>query len=373
MNETESVGASPWTSTTRYGRAALESITDEILGASVGERHHVVFTASLKGGSLVGGNEIDPTEAEATLVRAALERGLERSDAERQVSRGIEKGRLNPRSAPKDGRMVSGSVECREIALAWSQAVTESDADPTTKAILLVIGRECIEHGRVETNQSFRQVAELAGVSVSTVHRIAEQVDDWVRVIRAGHGPKTCTKWRLRSRTPKNALVAVPTVDPAENQFHRNKAEWLAFAHLDPAEPTTPEELARIAGRSRRWVANRLRKWVTSGIATVTAAGVVAVAGAGFAVTAVDHRKLRQRRHLADRKDWLERRAKAIAEKAAEKLLPEPVRGALRLLRRSWKYEDRKARRAPVLAPVTPPAFGGYTVPSKGVLPKEVA
>lgn len=83
-----------------YGQVALAGELERIEQAPHGMRHHSVYGASARIGQLIAGGELDEAEAVKRLMAMALTIELPYSDAKRAVERGIEKGKLRPRSAP---------------------------------------------------------------------------------------------------------------------------------------------------------------------------------------------------------------------------------------------------------------------------------
>lgn len=314
-----------------YGARALAEEADGILHSVHGARHNTVFHAARRIGQLVAGNEIDEDLARSVLVGAARTRGLPLSDAERQVDRGLTYGARRPRRAPRVQRDIKKGEggKCREWALAVLQAViADLDAAPGTKKIAAAIVCEMIRYGRYETTQSYRQIAELAGVSVGTVWNHSRRLRRWLRWI-PGKGPNG-GKWRLRRVSRTADLTSVNLPDPSANCWYRRAGEWLAYGLTSTTDETSFEELAAHSGRALRTIRADVERWAAAGLAVVTDSGVTRIADAELPDTAIDHAARRRASHVAARvrfKRWL-------AEIIAERHLPADERDRRRRQRK---------------------------------------
>lgn len=88
-------------STTPYGRAALDAEVAKVANAVKGCRNHELNASAFTIGQLVGGGEVDRSEAEAALLTAAISVGLPNREAEKTILSGIRAGEKEPRRAPK--------------------------------------------------------------------------------------------------------------------------------------------------------------------------------------------------------------------------------------------------------------------------------
>lgn len=349
--------------TTPWGRQALTTLVANVQAADHAGRHDALYAAALKAGSYIGANQLDEHEATDALVAAGIDVGLPRKRAEHHTRNGIARGRTNP-IGPADRHMTAGPEVARRQADDWCRAVAASDEDAHTKACLLAIGQECAAHGRFETSQSMRQVAELAGVSVSTVHKRTARMGRWLVVLTGGQGMKSATTWRLLPvKAPQSAAVAVPAADRTKDVFHQRKGLWLAFSALDEHEPTNVAELAKAAGVTVRTAKKYVKDGVAAGIMAVVAGGIVAVAGAALLMPA-EKAENRRLRHIADRVRYKAGRVRAAAARAAERLLPRSARDALAKRRRTVRLTTRARRHetrvvsAPTLRPPGADRFG---------------
>lgn len=290
----------------RWGRKALETLVSDIASADRGELYRATFVSSVKAGSYNAAGCLDETEAHDAIVAAAVAAGMKPAKAERQFRAGVRRGLRCPVGPAKRDLEAMSAAEFRALARVWRQAVAASDEAPSAKLILNAIGLECEQHGRFETSQSQRQVAELAGVSVGTVSKYIPLLGKWLDISVGNNGPGNATTWRLRAvDAPQGGAEAVLDVDPTPDLFHRRKRFWLAFSVLseDEAEPTSLDDMAKAAGVKLRTAKRYVADGVAAGIMLVVAGGVIAVAGAVQSLSTVKADE-RRARHAADREGW---------------------------------------------------------------------
>lgn len=85
-----------------YGLAALSAERQAVATALEGERNDTLNRASFAGGQLLAGGELrDRAEVESELLQAAVDAGLEPSEAARTIQSGLCAGMEQPRSAPE--------------------------------------------------------------------------------------------------------------------------------------------------------------------------------------------------------------------------------------------------------------------------------
>jgi hypothetical protein len=362
--------------TTRYGAAALDSTIDRLQQTIEGHRHRDLFVASLGIGSLTAGGELHEGYAHSQLVEIGLVLGLARADVERQVTRGLTLGQANPRSAPRK-ETLDGAADARVRTLAWWDAIASDPAlrtrtGTTTLKILAGFALLAMHAGKVKLSESYRQVAEAAGVSPGTVvkHRAAlapyvRQVivhrrteckgTEWQLVVRRGHLE---TALRSREVTPQVLFPnGHPLGDPSANVWHRRSGWWAAWSMLDEDEGLTVAELGAAIGRQPRTV-RRILGWMAAEGLVVAVEGRWCRQEAAVApVVEVDHAEARKARHAAERDAWRRHLAARVAAKEAERermstMSPEELRryraqvGAKRLRQRAQRYENGRARRA---------------------------
>lgn len=81
----------------RYAAKALQNAAERIASAPEGDRHLAIFRQAAALGELVSGGVIDEADAYRVCMEAGLALGKSRSEVERTVRDGIEKGKLQPR------------------------------------------------------------------------------------------------------------------------------------------------------------------------------------------------------------------------------------------------------------------------------------
>jgi DNA-binding transcriptional ArsR family regulator len=163
---------------TRYGAAALHSEVERALHAPPGFRHKTLFSAACRVGELVGGGEIGESFAVSQLVELGLVlKPAERSEVERTVRAGVERGRGVCRSAPTTGSMIRNGGESRMRVLAllsranrdverWRGVTGTSDL-----RVLVAVSLLALHAGKVRVGASYREIVETSGVSLGTVAR----------------------------------------------------------------------------------------------------------------------------------------------------------------------------------------------------------
>lgn len=81
----------------RYAAKALQNAAERIATAPEGDRHGAIFRQAAGLGELVAGGVVDEADAVRVCMDAGLALGKSRSEVERTVRDGIEKGKLQPR------------------------------------------------------------------------------------------------------------------------------------------------------------------------------------------------------------------------------------------------------------------------------------
>jgi hypothetical protein len=92
-----------------YAKAALEKEANHVRTASEGERNNTLNKAAFSIGQLVGGGELERSEAERILVEAAVAAGLGEREARATCCSGLEAGLKEPRTAPARDRQPGGA------------------------------------------------------------------------------------------------------------------------------------------------------------------------------------------------------------------------------------------------------------------------
>src|ERR1017187_3449216 len=131
--------------TTPYGRAAIERELKAVRDAPEGERNDTLFKGTAAIGQLHAGGEI-VEDVREELVRAAMVAGLPEAEARRAVESGWAAGLLEPRSAPaKEGETSEtrsidtiSEEEKRLIQAPWAEAKKAKQRDSLVHALAQV-------------------------------------------------------------------------------------------------------------------------------------------------------------------------------------------------------------------------------------------
>ncbi|TDC52858.1 DUF3987 domain-containing protein [Actinomadura sp. KC345] len=114
-----------------YAAAALDRELDALRAAPEGTRNHALNKAAFSLGQLVAGGELDENTVVSALTDAARAAGLDDKEIGKTINSGLSKGRLNPRTAPRE-RILHGVYENHEQAAAsWTEPEPlGDDGDP---------------------------------------------------------------------------------------------------------------------------------------------------------------------------------------------------------------------------------------------------
>lgn len=264
--ERRQAGAPAWNGT-RYGRAALNGLTDELELTAAGHRHRTLYEAALRAGSLTAGGELDELATHATLVAMGRSIGLLHRDAERQVSRGMAQGALSPRTAAPSPAIGSAG-DARAVVVDWWNSVLDDEqlrsrTGAVVVRILAGFGLAAMAAGTTKLQQSYRELAELSGVSISTVSRRLPELARFVRRTHRGRRTSTTDRssWQLvTGRAIGNTPEAPPTgyagvflnarslQNPSSPWWHRWSTGWRLYCELDTDDGLTAAELATRTG-----------------------------------------------------------------------------------------------------------------------------
>ena len=303
----------------RYGRAALDSEAYKLELSTRGSRHKDIFVAACRVGELVGGGELDRELAHVTLVRAGeLLKPGSRSEVEKTVRRGIERGSSHPRSAPSGGRVLSSALEARLAAHELLEAVASHPEEFTGVAggsdlrVLVALTLTAIAAGKLRLGFSVRQLAEVSGLGHSTVHRSLHRLEGrWLRRVHvasqresadrsrieltdsgvkrdpretageyqllARRGAKTGqaggTSWGVERQCPMVAVLPPSGLieglsHPAHDLWRRRSSAWRLYSALacEPETGRSAGELADALSMPRRTVFRNLRWLAAVGI-----------------------------------------------------------------------------------------------------------
>ena len=252
----------------RYGSAALAGELDRLELAGRGFRHRTLFSSACRLGELVAGGELDLDIAEGALIEQGHILGLADCDVRRQVARGIEKGRARPRKAPETG--VTTKAETLAEVVRWWESV---EANPptgrsagTTLRTLAGIRDLALSARKLRISESYREIAEASGVSVSTVYNRRQDWGPWVRRVSKGKRGRlndSRTTWQLvvrERRALTNRPEATPSgvaglfgnartlADPSHNLWHRWSNGHRLYCLLGVVDATTTSALATATG-----------------------------------------------------------------------------------------------------------------------------
>lgn len=271
-------------SSSRYGRAALASTADELGFTLVGERHHNLFKAAAKMGELVAGRELDEDRTVSTLVDMGRALDLTEADARRTVANGLQRGAQHPRQAPDVARTVANRAEAIAEVVTWWQAVQAEEwrgaRACTTLRILAGFALLAVKAGKLDLAESYREVAEAAGVSVGTVSKHRSGLAPWVSRIEVGDRFEgTRSRWRILTRAFGNR-PALPAglasglfpdartlTDPAEAHWDRWSTGWRLYGLLDTDEAVDAKSLASSTGLHVGTVRRNLVRLEAEGLA----------------------------------------------------------------------------------------------------------
>ena len=104
LNHSEPLPVEHFRGTTRYGAKAVERIAGDLAAATSGHRNHTLNACAYTLGRLIGGHELDETEALAVLWAGAQAIGLdtkEKGEAWYSIRSGLTDGKNNPKRAPR--------------------------------------------------------------------------------------------------------------------------------------------------------------------------------------------------------------------------------------------------------------------------------
>ncbi len=130
---------------------------------------------------------------------------LPRRTAERTIDRGIKRGKATLRTPPRS-RLYTRTDAIGAVA-EWSEAVDRADwtgrSSATDRRVRAAFGLIALKLGKVRFSASYRQIAEEAGVSVSSVNAALNRgLGGFVRRIRSGSRVQaSSSEWQLVTRT----------------------------------------------------------------------------------------------------------------------------------------------------------------------------
>lgn len=306
--------------TSRYGRAALDAECAEVEAAPEGFRTRSLFAAACAVGGLVTGGEVEENVARTSLEQMGRVIGLAEADVRRTVANGLKRGGRTPRSAPTTGHALEDRTAAIAAVINWWAEVSATPGGGRREAmrlkILAAFALLAMGAGKVRLTDSYRQVAEAAGVSVGTLANYVPSLAPRVRVVVKGNrvtGERTV--WQLRANLNRPAspvgmasglfIKARTLSDPSGNVWHRWPCGWRVFCLLSDEEQTAAE-LAEATGLSVGGVRKILARLAALGMATRDADGgwTAQEPATDPCAEGVDHAAERRERHALQRDAW---------------------------------------------------------------------
>lgn len=270
----------------RYGHQGARGELDKMAQAPQGFRHRTCYDAGYSLGQLHAGAALSDTDLAGyrrETVAMARQVGLTTRDAERAVANGITRGSQRPRQA-------SGGADRPETVtavVAWWQRADQDPAwrdrrGPTTRRIVAALAVLAAAAKTTSITDSYRTVAETAGVSVGTVHKHLARLARWVDVRPGSDGTHTHTTWTLKGvhfgntpcpSPPGEAGVFPNDHDPLSlpnhDRWHHWSGGWAVYTALKASpDGASADDLARASGRRRRTVKRALAVFERWGVAS---------------------------------------------------------------------------------------------------------
>ncbi|MFN2491165.1 MAG: hypothetical protein ABR529_15835 [Actinomycetota bacterium] len=319
---------------TQYGRAALANALDRIETTPSGYRHDTVFAAAAGVGNLLASGELRDESVVTTLIGQAEAIGLARRDAERTIHNGVARGRRTPKAASTRASALRSAAEARYATFEWWQAVQthpwKGRSAATDLRILAGFSILALKAGKLRLNESYRQIALVAGVSVSTVSSRRHSWGRFVRLVDKGHRLQgTCSTWQLVTRvrafpnTPEGSpsrensgcSQTLAPSDPSDDLWFGWATGWRMYDILRlAAEPMSAMELAEVLGVHPSTARTGLRRLAGAWLAVRTDDGLW-VALDRPAEKFDYHQKEQRRRYQADTELWRLKRAARLQER----------------------------------------------------------
>ena len=266
------------TAGTPYGTAALNAALEDM--AEAPERHPAIYRISAAMGNLLASGELfEESYVKSVLLEAAIRRGKSYREAERTIRDGISAGRTTPRT-PGSRRTNYNRNDATVATIMWWEAVGQAAWTERSSAndlrVLAAFGILSLRQGKVRFPASYRQIAEEAGISVSTVHSsLRRGLKGFVRLVqKGGRFETTSSVWQLilkggakseQGLCPEQATLMFGKRTPISRPDHDLWSQWpngWRIYTLLMHERLTPRQISMILGRpvrSVRRMLNRLR------------------------------------------------------------------------------------------------------------------
>ena len=290
------------------------------------------------GNLLASGELYEESYVKSVLLDAAIRRGKSFREAERTIRDGINKGRTTPRK-PGGRRTNYNRNDAIVATVEWWEAVGQTSWNERSSAtdlrVLSAFAAISLRQGKVRFSASYRQIAEEAGVHLSTVQAALRRgLKGYVRRVRKGHRIQgTSSEWQLIAKTrfgvhglcQEQATLMfgktrAPITFPDHDEWARWPNGWRIYSLLSKDEGLTAREISEITGRPIETVRrnlNRLRdKHLAIRLDEGTWKGAFPPEGAvdgGFI------RARRERMHRDQRELWAKLRSVLIEQKSSRR------------------------------------------------------
>lgn len=180
---------------TRYGEAALVGQLKDLSNATEGTRNDTLNTAAYALGRLVGGNELDLSYVESSLLDIAVKIGLNAKEAQKTIASGIKAGMKDPKKVTDDDRRYY--LEPAEL-MSKKAGVSKNEHHEHNKAV----NEQSMSNPSSFNEQNEQGVAES---SRQSAYSLATLIKDWV--INSGGSftnDQIDREFCLKTRTEKN-------------------------------------------------------------------------------------------------------------------------------------------------------------------------
>ena len=318
-----------------YGTAALNAALEDL--AEAPERHHALYKISAAMGNLLASGQLyEESYVKTVLLDGALRRGMSgrEREAERTIRDGVSAGRTTPRF-PVSRAPLYNRNDATVATIMWWEAVEKAPWTTRSSAndlrVLSAFGILSLRQGKVRFSASYRQIAEEAGISVSTVHSsLRRGLKGFVRrVQKGGRFETTSSVWQLipkggakseQGLCPEQASLMFGKRTPISRPDHDLWGQWpngWRIYTLLMHERLSARQVSMILGRpvrSVRRMLNRLRdrqlaRRGPDGLWTALPPPEGAIDG-GFI------RARRERMHREQRELWAKTRSVLIEQKS---------------------------------------------------------
>lgn len=259
---------------TKWALRTLETTCANLAMTPEGGRHDLTFRSARLIGGYVAGGELDESIATGRLIDAALDAGLEASEAERTVQDGLACGQRDPLHVPS--LYTISEVWAASAGTIWPGK--EGDTEWRVLIALLGIALDAVSD---RPCASHRYIAERAGRTKNATSAALDRLVSAGWLARLGSNAMGTTTWQLR--VPENANDPVPDQPPSIEMerligrrawAHPGEDMWrqgglggaLLVYHRLVVAPMAADELAASLGRARKTVAHDLQALLDEGL-----------------------------------------------------------------------------------------------------------